>query len=61
VVGASSLQVDIAGQAGRGSEHLISCSAPVQCRGVGPDGLEGSLPTHMLLWFCDSISCDDWF
>ena len=29
-----------------------SCGAPVHCRGVGLDGLQRSLPTLRILWFC---------
>jgi len=41
---------DSQGQAERGSEHPdVAVGVPVHCRGVGPDGLYGSLPTKTIL------------
>lgn len=39
---------DIQGLAGQGSEqHYVTAGVPVHCRGVGLDGLYGSLPIQM--------------
>jgi len=38
------------GQDGWSSEHPdVAAGAPVHCRGVGPNDLEGSLPIQILL------------
>jgi len=44
------------GHVGRGSEQadLIE-DVPAHCRGVGLDGLERSLPTRIILLFCESM------
>ena len=36
----------------------VAVGDPVHCRGVGPRGLQGSLPTQTILWqkLCDRIS-----
>ena len=38
------------GQAGWGYEHLMELWVSLQEMGIGPDGLERSLPTQMILW-----------
>jgi len=48
VVGAPSLQTAKVRQDGAVSAD-VAVGVPVQCRGVGPDGLEGSLPTPRVL------------
>ena len=49
VVGAPSLQTLQARLDGALSTRS-AVGVPVQCRAVGPDGLEGSLPAQTILW-----------